>query len=220
MRKSPISPKQHLIIFTRYPEPGKTKTRLIPALGDTGAAHLQKQMTEHTISQVKKLQKTSAITVEVRFAGGNGELMQNWLGRDLVYQNQGEGDLGQRLVQSLVDAFQSHAERVIIIGTDCPSLDPHILASAFEKLQVCDLVLGPALDGGYYLIGLCRVIPELFSQIAWGTSQVLKQTLEIAQALNLSSAYLPNLADIDRPEDLIIWEQILAGDNNPKNDMV
>jgi uncharacterized protein len=220
VQKLPANPKQHLIIFTRYPEPGKTKTRLIPALGAIGAAHLQKQMAEHTISQVKKMPKTSAITVEVRFAGGNEELMQNWLGLGLVYQNQGEGDLGQRLMRSLEDAVHNHAEQVVIIGTDCPGLNPEILASAFAKLQVCDLVLGPALDGGYYLIGLHRVIPELFAHISWGTNQVLQQTVKIAETLNLSSAYLPNLADVDRPEDLVIWEQILADDKNANNDMV
>lgn len=205
-------PKQHLIIFTRYPEPGKTKTRLIPALGEVGAADLQKQMTEHTILQVQELQKISAITVEVRFAGGNWELMQNWLGVGFVYQTQGEGDLGQRMMRSLVDAFSNNAEQVIIIGTDCPGLNSQILASAFEKLKVCDLVLGPALDGGYYLIGLRRVVPELFSQISWGTAQVFQQTIEIAQKLNLLSGYLPSLADVDRPEDLPVWEQIFVGD--------
>jgi uncharacterized protein len=208
VQKSLTIPKQHLIIFTRYPEPGKTKTRLIPALGEVGAANLQKQMTEHTILQIKELQNISAITVEVRFAGGNWELMQNWLGLDFVYKNQGEGDLGQRMMRSLADAFDSHAEQVIIIGTDCPGLNSHILASAFEKLQVCDLVLGPALDGGYYLIGLRRVIPELFSQIPWGTATVFPQTVEIAQRLNISSVYLPTLADVDRPEDLPVWQQL------------
>jgi uncharacterized protein len=105
--KSADSCKQHLIIFTRYPEPGKTKTRLIPALGDLGAANLQKQMTEYTIFQVKELQKTADISCEVRFAGGNLQLMQDWLGLDLVYQPQGEGDLGDRMGRSLDEAFQS-----------------------------------------------------------------------------------------------------------------
>jgi uncharacterized protein len=195
--KSLITLKQHLIIFTRYPEPGKTKTRLIPALGDVGAANLQRQMTEHTIFQAKELQKTSAISVEVRFAGGNSQLMQDWLGLDLVYNSQGEGDLGQRMVRSLADAFQNSAESVIIIGTDCPGINSQLLATAFENLQVFDLVLGPALDGGYYLIGLRQATPELFSHIEWGTAQVFPQTVVIADKLNLSSVYLPVLADVD-----------------------
>lgn len=208
MQKLPNITKQHIIIFTRYPEPGKTKTRLIGALGDIGAASLQKQMTEHTLSQVRKLTTTSAITVEVRFSGGNCELMQSWLGLEFLYRTQGEGDLGERMMRSLKDAFANNAEQVIIIGTDCPGLDDQLLTLALEKLQSCELVLGPALDGGYYLIGLRQLVAELFSNILWGTDQVFSQTVEVARKQNLSSAYLPSLADVDRPEDLIVWQQI------------
>ena len=194
--------KQHLIIFTRYPEPGKTKTRLIPALGEVGAANLQQQMTEYTIFQVKELQKITTVSVEVRFTGGDLEKMQNWLGNDLLYQFQGEGDLGQRMERSLVNAFNQTAKQVIIIGTDCPDLNSQILLTAFEKLQVFNLVLGPAMDGGYYLIGLQKPAAELFTNIQWGTAEVFAKTVEIAEKLNLSIGYLSSLADIDRPEDL------------------
>ncbi|MHC5727037.1 MAG: TIGR04282 family arsenosugar biosynthesis glycosyltransferase, partial [Nostoc sp.] len=127
MLNLPANPKQHLIIFTRYPEPGKTKTRLIPALGSVGAANLQRQMTEYTIFQVQELQKAIGISVEVRFTGGDSQLMQDWLGLDLLYQSQGEGDLGSRMARSLGNAFQSGAEQVIIIGTDCPGVNAQIL---------------------------------------------------------------------------------------------
>ncbi|MBC6430470.1 glycosyltransferase [Nostoc sp. HG1] len=210
MSKSPTNQKQHLIIFTRYPEPGKTKTRMIPALGDVGAANLQRQMTEYTIKQAKELQKISNISVEVRFAGGNLQLMQDWLGLDLVYNPQAEGDLGSRMARSLFEAFESDATKVIIIGTDCPGVNAQILATAFEKLYTSDLVLGPAIDGGYYLIGLRQPIPELFVNIEWGTAQVFQKTVDIAQKLNLSYVNLSPLADVDRPEDLPIWEQALA----------
>ncbi|MCX7592212.1 MAG: TIGR04282 family arsenosugar biosynthesis glycosyltransferase [Fischerella sp.] len=212
MLKSPKIATQHLIIFTRYPEPGKTKTRLIAALGTEGAAELQRQMTEHTLFQVQQLQKTTAVSVELRFAGGNIELMQNWLGTDLVYQSQGEGDLGKRMGRSLLNAFDAGVQYAVIIGTDCPGVNAQILAKAFVELQQCDLVLGPAIDGGYYLIGLRRPVTELFINIDWGTDQVLKQTVDIAHQLNLSIVYLPTLADVDRPEDLLIWEKVIAGE--------
>ncbi len=212
MLNLPASLKQHLIIFTRYPEPGKTKTRLIPVLGRVGAANLQRQMTEYTIFQVQELQKAIAISVEVRFAGGDSQLMQDWLGLDLVYHSQGEGDLGSRMDRSLGNAFQSGAENVIIIGTDCPGVNAQILGTAFENLHAFDLVLGPAIDGGYYLIGLRQPIPELFVNIEWGTAQVFQKTVDIAQKLNLSHVNLSLLADVDRPEDLLIWEQALAGE--------
>lgn len=196
--------KQHLIIFTRYPEPGKTKTRLIPALGAAGAANLHRQMAEYTILQVKELQKIMAVSLEVRFASGNVQLMADWLGKDLVYCPQGEGDLGERMWRSLSNAFNLGVERLVIIGTDCPGVNSQILTTAFAQLAYSDLVLGPALDGGYYLIGLRRTVPELFCNISWGSSQVLNQTVAIANQQNLSYAYLTPLADVDRPEDLSI----------------
>ena len=88
-------------------------------------------------------------------------------------------------------------------------MNSQILATAFEQLQFFDLVLGPAIDGGYYLIGLRQPIPELFVNIEWGTAQVFQKTVDIAQSLIYHFVYLPALADVDRPEDLPIWEQIL-----------
>ncbi len=208
MASSPKIAKKHLIIFTRYPQPGKTKTRLIPALGVEGAANLQRQMTEYTLSKVKKFQKSAGISFEIRFAGGDLQLMQNWLGTELNYQLQGEGDLGKRMKNSFLSAFDKGAQEVIAIGIDCPGVNAQLLAEAFEKIRNCDLLLGPAVDGGYYLIGLNRAIEELFINIDWGTAKVLQQTMDIAQQLNLSVAYLQALADIDRPEDLPIWQNI------------
>ena len=199
--------KERLIVFTRYPEPGLTKTRLIPALGAKGAAILQRQMTEYTMSKVRELQSDRPVSVEVRFAGGKLTLMQDWLGSDIVYQPQGEGDLGSRMARSLSVALESGIERAVIIGTDCPGLNVILIAKAFQELHFHDLVLGPAIDGGYYLIGLSCLISELFTGISWGTAEVLQQTVDIAKKLDLSIAYLPPLADVDRPEDLPIWEQ-------------
>lgn len=195
--------KERLLIFTRYPEPGLAKTRLIPALGAKGAAVLQQQMTEYTLSKLKN----NCQSVEVWFTGGSLTLMQHWLGSNIIYQPQGEGDLGSRMVRSLAVAFQDEIERVVIIGTDCPGLNAHFITEAFQQLHFHDLVLGPALDGGYYLIGLRCFIPELFTDINWGTTEVLHQTINIARMLDKSVTYLPRLADVDRPEDLPIWEQ-------------
>ncbi len=193
---------QQLIIFTRYPEPGKTKTRLIPALGAEGAANLQFQMTETTIIKANKLSNMMSLLVEIRFAGGNFQLMKNWLGSDLKYQEQGTGNLGERITRAFESAFNQGMKYVVIIGTDCPSLTPGMMLQAFAKLTQSDVIIGPATDGGYYLIGLKKIIPELFQGINWGTSVVLSQTVAIAQNINLAIDYLPELSDIDRPEDL------------------
>ena len=149
MDSSPKIAKKHLIIFTRYPQPGKTKTRLIPALGVEGATNLQRQMTEFTLSKVKKFQESAAISFEIRFTGGNLPLMQNWLGTELNYLLQGEGDLGKRMENSFFSAFNKGAQEVVIIGIDCPNLSAEVLAQAFEKINNCDFLLGPAVDAGY-----------------------------------------------------------------------
>lgn len=197
--------KERLIIFTRYPEPGKTKTRLIPVLGAEGAAIFQRRMTEQKLAEVRELQGFYSISVEVHFAGGNQQLMQDWLGSNIIYQKQSDGDIGCRMASAFQASFAAGMNSVVLIGTDCPDLNHQLMAEAFKALELHDLVLGPAQDGGYYLIGLRRLIPELFTGITWSTAEVLQQTQSIAQKLELAVAYLPLLSDIDRPEDLSVW---------------
>ena len=112
------------------------------------------------------------------------------------------------MARSLQAAFSAGVTRAVIIGTDCPELDADLLQAAFEKLDSHDLVLGPAIDGGYYLIGMGRFIPDLFMEIAWSTAEVFAKTVEIAKRLELAIALLPKLSDIDYPEDLEIWHHI------------
>lgn len=201
------SAEECLILFTRYPEPGKTKTRLIPLLGAEGAATLQRQMTEQKLAEVNQLLTFYPLSVEVHFAGGNEQLMQEWLGLNWVYRRQSEGDIGDRMASAFQASFAAGMNTVVLIGTDCPELNAPLLAEAFQLLRQHNLVLGPALDGGYYLIGLRGLIPELFTGIPWSTAEVLQQTLSIAQRLGLAVAKLPLLSDIDRPEDLSVWKQ-------------
>lgn len=204
--------KEHLIVFTRYPEPGTTKTRLIPLLGADGAASLQRKMTEHTLLQVKRLSTQRELSVEIRYKGGNKNLMQTWLGQNFEYRPQSGGDLGQRMKRSFEDAFGAGATTAVIIGTDIPEITEGIIEKAFSVLQQKNMALGPAKDGGYYLIGLqknslSQAIPDLFSSINWGAGDVLKKTIKIAKHSELSFTLLDVLQDVDHPEDLIIWER-------------
>jgi uncharacterized protein len=196
-----------LIIFSRYPEAGKTKTRMIPALGALGAAELQREMTEYTLKTAIALQSSSDIAIQIHFAGGEIQLMREWLGADFDYIPQTSGDLGTKMRSAFDLAFASGNQQVVIIGIDCPDIDQEILTTAFNSLEHHDLVLGVAADGGYYLIGLHRPIDLLFQNITWGTEQVLTQTKNIAQQLELNVYYLPTLADVDRPQDLKIWQK-------------
>jgi uncharacterized protein len=202
-----------LIIFTRYPQPGKAKTRLISALGAEGAATLQRQMTEHTLAQVTALQAIVPVSVEIWYADGDAEHQQaqqleSWLGQQWVYRPQLGNNLGDRLINATQAAFESGMQHVVTIGTDCPDLNAARLQQAFQLLDQHDLVLGPAADGGYYLIGLKQFTPALFQNITWSSEVVLQQTVQIAESLGLSIAYLDALTDIDRPEDLAVWEAV------------
>lgn len=205
---------KHLIIFTRFPEPGRTKTRLMPALGAEGAAQVQKQMTEHTLATVDQLTKHhrqhSPVSVDVRFAGGTQALMQHWLGLNWTYTPQGDGDLGDRLLRAFQHAFERGAAAVLAIGIDCPDITADLLTDAFHRLMTSDIVIGPADDGGYYLIGLSKLVPECFQNIEWGTETVRQTTIETASNLSLDVTQLPVLSDVDRPGDLHIWERALT----------
>jgi len=191
-----------LILFTRYPEPGRTKTRLIPALGAQGAAALQRRMSETVVAQMAEFAASYPVSPEIRYADGTPQAMEDWLSNDIPCLDQGEGDLGDRLRRAFSQAFAQGAKRVVVIGADCPNLGPPLFAQAFAALEQKDMVLGPAMDGGYYLVGLNQPAPTLFADIPWGSEEVLTATLEQAQALTLSIHLLEPLADVDRPEDL------------------
>ena len=194
--------RERLIIFTRYPEPGKTKTRMIPVLGAHGAAQLQRVMTEATLKIAQEVELKRCLSLVIYFTGGSLTLMQQWLGKDLTYFVQSQGDLGEKLQSALLDSHNHRISKVVFIGVDCPDLNTEILNQAFADLDTSDVVIGPAVDGGYYLIGLSRFLPELFDGITWGTDVVFTQTQKIAQSLGLVVSYLPILRDVDRPEDL------------------
>ncbi|OCR01071.1 hypothetical protein BCD67_16990 [Oscillatoriales cyanobacterium USR001] len=197
--------KEKLIIFTRYPEAGKTKTRLIPVLGKEGAVTLHRQLTEGVILQAKELQNLD-ISLEVHFTGGTKKLMEEWLGGEIFYAEQAMGDLGIKMSAAFENSFNSGMEKVVIVGSDCPDLNSQLMGLAFAELEGCDLVFGPALDGGYYLIGMRKFVPEILRGINWGSGEVFAQTIAIAEELNLTFANLLPLADIDRPEDLSILD--------------
>ncbi len=194
--------KKKLLLFTRYPVAGQTKTRLIPALGPEGAADLQRRLTEQTLRTAEKLATGSQPELEIRHAGGSSEQMKNWLGPKRIYRDQGPGDLGEKMTRAMTEAFQAGYRQVMVIGADCPGLSPEILASGFSSLADHSLVLGPAVDGGYYLLGLTRPCPELFSNRSWGSNLLLAETMTAAKKLALKFFLLKELADVDRPEDL------------------
>jgi uncharacterized protein len=196
-----------LLIFTRYPTPGKVKTRLIPKLGVDGAAKLHKFLTEHVVAQALKLAKRIDVSVEIVFADSDFVSMRTWLGEDPVYSRQADGDLGERMRIAFEQAFDSGASKVVLIGSDLPDLSVSILAAAFEELGNADVALGPAADGGYYLIGLKAPFPELFTGIRWSRPGVLENTLEKIQGKRKTYGLTEMLNDVDVPKDLERFEE-------------
>lgn len=202
-----LQPASRVIVFTRFPELGTTKTRMIPELGEEGATALHVALTRHALRTVETFCKQSSRELEVRFTGGSKTLMGEVYGRHLNYRRQCKGDLGARLADAFVTAFCEGASRVVAIGSDCPDIHATDLAEAICSMPDFDVVLGPAFDGGYYLIGLCADQRQLFADIDWGSDQVLQQTLDRARRSDLRVHCLRSLSDIDRPTDLAVCQQ-------------
>lgn len=187
-----------LVLFAKYPLPGYAKTRLIPALGAEGAARVHRHLTERTVDALM----ASQAPVEIRFAGAAEAAFRQWLGDGAALVQQADGDLSDRLIAA------SREEPHIFFGADTPDLSVAIIAQAILLLQAHDVVIGPADDGGYYLIGMQSARPELLTDMPWSTEQVLPETLRRCTAFGLKVALLPVLADCDRPEDLARWPEL------------
>ncbi|MGW8322121.1 MAG: TIGR04282 family arsenosugar biosynthesis glycosyltransferase, partial [Thermodesulfobacteriota bacterium] len=176
-------------------------------MGPEGAAELHRRMTEHTLRKVRQFLANHPVSLRIQYEGGNEKGFRRWLGADVRAVPQGEGDLGRRMHFAFAESFEQGMKQVVLVGTDMPGIRPAHLESAFAALKHKDVVIGPARDGGYYLIGLSRPAPDLFDGIPWGTGDVLQRTLDAASASNRRVALLDPLEDVDRPEDIPVWEE-------------
>ncbi|MGJ8644256.1 MAG: TIGR04283 family arsenosugar biosynthesis glycosyltransferase [Luteolibacter sp.] len=197
--------------MTRLPREGRNKTRLIPALGKAGAMHFHDKLARHAIGRASAFCMAGKKRhLRVSLEGGTPIEGKAWLGDDsLDCREQAPGDLGMRMETAAREAFEEGAEKVIIIGTDCPSIDEAALASANTALESSDLVYIPATDGGYVLIGMSKLIPEVFCDIPWGGEEVLEASLTAASAAGEKVQLLDPLPDVDLPEDLPAAESAL-----------
>jgi rSAM/selenodomain-associated transferase 1 len=192
----------HLIIFVKAPRSGGVKTRLARAIGEEAACAAYKRLAEELIEHLATFP-----SVELRFTPDEAvSEITPWRRRDWQLHPQGEGDLGVRLERAFADAFASGGEYVAAIGSDCPAITPEDIQSAWAALRTSDVVLGPARDGGYWLIGVREPRPALFQTIDWSTDQVLKQTMRRAQVRNLKVELLRELSDVDTESD---WMEFL-----------
>jgi rSAM/selenodomain-associated transferase 1 len=201
-----------LLIFTRYPVAGKTKTRLIPALGAAGAARLQRRLTEKLLAEARLLEARLGASTVLYHVGGSGQEMRGWLGRVSCVE-QAAGDLGRKMRSAFAETFAAGTGRAVLVGTDIPQLDAGILGRAFAALEAEDAVIGPSRDGGYYLIGLTagaapHLLGPLFDDMTWSTGEIYAVTMARLAATGRSVFVLPTLADIDRPEDLPLASEL------------
>lgn len=186
----------HLLIFIKNPIKGKAKTRLAATVGDDEALRIYLELLKHTRNIATQIDATRNLFYS-HFIDNNDE----WNNALFDKQLQINGDLGQKMTTGFQSVFEKKATKAVIIGSDCASLSTDIVDDAFAKLDTHDFVIGPAQDGGYYLIGMTDFSPKIFKNIDWSTEKVLPQTIEIINNTDKTYALLPTLSDIDYEED-------------------
>jgi rSAM/selenodomain-associated transferase 1 len=192
-----------LIIFVKAPRPGLVKTRLAAEIGATAACLAYRRLVETLFLRLTRLTE-----VELRYSPEDGLAeVRAWAGSKWECRPQGAGDLGQRLCAAFTDAFNAGVERVVIIGSDCPAIEAEDIEDAWRSLSAHDVVLGPAQDGGYWLVGLRKPQPILFENLTWSTDKVLEETLNRIHQAGLSVYLSRTLRDVDTEQD---WREFLA----------
>ncbi len=191
--------RRMVLVFAKDPQPGRVKTRLAETIGTDAATTIYRRMGRLVVNQLRGLDATLTICHDPPEAAAR---VRNWLG-DLPTHlwPQPPGDLGARLAATFARAFR-HADQVVAIGTDALAVDRARIELAFAALATADVVVGPATDGGYYLLGLDRPRPELFAGVRWSTSQAFGDTVRRAEAMGARITFLPPESDLDRASDL------------------
>lgn len=191
---------QALAVFVKAPLAGQVKTRLAADIGAVRAAHLYRRLGRRTIKAMAAEDYRTVVWYAPR---GGARAVRAWLRnlRVLRFRPQPDGDLGERMVAALAGHFREGARRVVVVGSDCPDIDRAVIGEAFVALDTHDVVLGPARDGGYYLIGMKALHSSLFWEISWSSPTVLRETEARAGALGLSWHLLRRLRDVDMVAD-------------------
>lgn len=196
-----------LIIFMRNPVPGQVKSRLAKSIGAQAAFEVYLELLDHTRKITVDLSHHKALYYDREI-----DSEDLWPNNKYDKHLQKGEDLGAKMQQAFEAEF-NHADQVVIIGSDCGTITTDHINRAFDLLDESDVAIGPAEDGGFYLLGLCRPMPFLFEDKAWGTAEVLPALSKDFEQHNLIVASLPVLNDIDTEEDLVRWKtQMIAHD--------
>jgi rSAM/selenodomain-associated transferase 1 len=205
--------EEGLIIFAKFPEKGTVKTRLGRWVGEETALELYRCFVRDEIALSRKAGYAPVVFFHPPEAQ---DAMIEWLGRELVYEAQEGDSLGERMHAAFRRVFQGR-RRAVLIGTDTPDLPPALIKEAFRSLKTGDAVIGPAFDGGYYLIGLSsdNFLPDLFRGLPWGGAFVFELTRRIFEEHGIKLSVLPRWRDIDEYDDLAAfvdrWKELPPG---------
>jgi len=200
-RDAARSAPRTVIVFVREPVRGRVKTRLAAEVGADAALRVYVRLAEHAVREALELGSGTRVRVHFTPAGA-GDAVRRWLGDGPDFLPQVDGDLGERMNAAFASAFADGCQSAVIIGSDLPGISAEILRRAFDLLDAHPVVIGPAYDGGYYLLGLREPRPELFDGIPWSTERVLDCTLHRLRGSGISPPLLEPLRDVDRAADL------------------
>jgi hypothetical protein len=202
--------QRQLIVYAKSPLPGHAKTRLGAAIGPAAAAGVYARL---LYAYLLDLLRSDLIETDIVLSVAAPEDVPFFEQAfpELTIRPQVAGDLGQRMAASFERAFAAGAERVVLTGSDVPGLEHWTVVAAFAELVEVPVVVGPAADGGYYLLGMRAPGADLFTGVAWSTERVLDQTLERAAAQGLEVATLPQRVDLDNEADFVWWQDRLLG---------
>jgi rSAM/selenodomain-associated transferase 1 len=190
-----------VLVFVRAPQPGRVKTRLAAALGDEAAVRVYRRLAEHTLAEARALAPAASLRIHCT-PPQSLSAVSAWLGPGAEYLPQHGGGLGERLRTAFDEAFAAGFDHVVVVGSDLPDLSAEHLRAAFDALDQAPAVIGPARDGGYWLLGLAGRVPGVFDGIPWSTDEVFARTVYRLRAAGMEPALLPVLADVDEAADL------------------
>ncbi len=196
-----MTDERRVILFVKLPERGKVKSRLSRDMDWDFVLHLYECMVQDTVTMLKRSRTPFLICFD---PPGALERMQDWLGREYSYSPQTGNDLGERMENAFVQAFREGVDKALLIGSDIPGLSRAVIAEALESLSSHDAVIGPARDGGYYLIGFKKSGFEasVFRDMIWSTETVYRETIRRLRGKKREVSILPQCIDVDTKEDL------------------
>lgn len=211
----PEPERETLLVLARYPERGRVKTRLARGIGEAAALACYRRMLDATLDLALQTAAKGRRVVVWVAPGARLDAFRRAYPGNLEWKPQREGDLGTRLAAAFGEAQSAGARRIVAIGSDCPGLDGERVDEAFAALSGAPAVLGPAEDGGYYLLGLSCTVPGIFQKIPWGGADVLARTVERIRAAGIRPVLLPVLRDVDEAADLAALSSAIPEGGHP-----